>query len=297
MMQGEISGYDIVKRFVRKDGAIVWGHLTISMSRDASGQPALIISSAEDVTARKRAEEERDRLVKELEESVRVRDVFLSVAAHELRTPLTPLQLDLQLFQRKREMDNSPMPIELARAMRQTARLTLLIDSLLDITRIREGRLAIARESVDLAATVRSLVDRYAPEADAAGCALASGGDREAWAKVDPVRIEQVVGNLIANAIKFGARKPVDVSAVTVGEGIGAHVRLSVRDHGIGLEQGDQARVFGRFERAVSDMHYGGLGLGLYIAAEIVQAHHGHIRVESTPGSGAEFIVELPVET
>ncbi len=293
MMKGEIDGYEIVKRFVRKDGVIVWGHLSISIARKASGEPTLIISSANDITARKQAEDERDRLIKQLEEAVRLREVFLSVAAHELKTPLTPLQLDLQLFQRKHEKANEPMPAELARAMRQTARLATLVETLLDISRLRAGHLVLACEAVDLAQMVRDVVDRLVPEAAAAGCALSAHADTEVVAKVDPIRIEQVLSNLVANAIKFGAQKPIDVSVGVAGEG--AKVRLSVRDQGIGIAQDDQARIFGRFERAVSDMHYGGLGLGLYIAKEIVEAHHGEMTIQSEFGKGAEFVVELPV--
>jgi PAS domain S-box-containing protein len=188
MMKGEIAGYEIAKRFVRKDGAVVWGRLTISISRDVSGQPALIISSMEDITARKKAEDERDRLVKDLEEDLRAREVFLSVAAHELKTPLTPLQLDLQLFRLKREKANEPMPIELERATRQTARLVALVEALLDVARLRSGQLPLASERVDLVQIARTVVARFADAADAAGCALVVHANRAVMAKVDPVR-------------------------------------------------------------------------------------------------------------
>jgi signal transduction histidine kinase len=106
----------------------------------------------------------------------------------------------------------------------------------------------------------------------------------------DRSRVDQIVTNLVANAIKFGPGKPIEI---VLGEEAGT-TRLSVKDHGIGVDPARQERIFDRFERAVSDRHYGGLGLGLYISRQIAQAHGGSIRVESAPGAGATFTVELP---
>jgi signal transduction histidine kinase len=178
---------------------------------------------------------------------------------------------------------------KLASSNRQTARLVALVEDLLDVSRLSLGKLQLRREALDLADVAREVVERHASQATAAGCPLRLEVDsiRGEW---DRLRLEQVLTNLIANAIKYGSGKPIDV----VVSGIGATAQLTVRDHGIGISTADLDRIFGRFERAVSGRHYGGLGLGLFISKQIVEAHGGMIRAESEPGAGAAFHVTLP---
>jgi signal transduction histidine kinase len=243
-----------------------------------------------------RAEEDRERLLAELREAVRLRDEFLSVASHELKTPLTPLALRLQLL--RQEVDREPespraprLRGHLEAADRQVRRLTLLVDSLLDATRITRGRLQLRSEDdVNLAAIVRDVVANFEAQAACADCPLELELPARVLGHWDAMRLEQVVTNLLSNALKFGAGCPV---LVRLEERDGL-ARLTVRDGGIGMDTDVRARLFGRFERGVSERHYGGLGLGLFISREIVRALGGHIHVESEPGRGATFTVELP---
>jgi signal transduction histidine kinase len=223
----------------------------------------------------------------QLHAAVRTRDEFLSIAAHELKTPLTPLML--QLGQLKRALHgHEVLPlVEIAR--RQTSRLAELVDSLLDVTRLRGGSFALQRERFDLAELARQVAERFRAQAQASCCPLTVEGD-PACGNWDRFRLEQVIANLLANALKYGRGKPV---SITVDDDAGM-ARLAVRDHGIGIAQDDVSRIFRRFERAVSSRHYGGLGLGLYVAGEIVDAHGGRILVQSEPGAGACFTVLLP---
>jgi PAS domain S-box-containing protein len=265
----------------------------ISLSPLQIGDDVYAVSAIRDVTERKKIEE-RARLYSHAQGEVRERDEFLSIASHELRTPVTALQLQLQLLQRAAERSKNAMPPSLAAKVtgleRQTRRIAILVNELLDVSRMRLGRLELKLEEIDLADVARDTVAHLSDEAARAGCALsvaASGPQRGVW---DRLRLEQVLTNLISNAIKFGSGSPILVSV----DGDPAAARLAVRDRGIGIASGDQLRVFQRFERAVPTEHFGGLGLGLYIARQIVEAHGGSIRLESALGEGTTFTVELP---
>ncbi len=242
----------------------------------------------------RQAEAERERLVVELREAVRLRDEFLSVASHELKTPLTPLALRLQLMSQGMEADEPDLErlrAHVKTAQGQVRRLGGLVDSLLDVTRITGGRLTLRREEgVNLAALVRDVAASFAEQAARVGSPLELSVPARVVGHWDVLRLEQVVTNLLSNALKFGAGGTIHLS-VTQEEG---QARLSVRDEGIGMSAEVLARIFGRFERGVSERHYGGLGLGLYISRQVVQALGGHIHVESAPGRGSTFTVELP---
>ena len=230
----------------------------------------------------------------EAREAIRMRDEFLSVASHELKTPLTSLKLRVQgLIE---QSPTVPDPVEAARmtksfelAERQVRRLEKLINNLLDVSRIAIGRFPLQREEVDLVGVVHNVIGQFSAELARLGVDIALDLPAHALGRWDPMRLEQVVVNLISNALKYGAGQPVEI----VVRSDGANALLVVRDRGIGISPADQARIFERFERAVS-LNYGGLGLGLHITREIVLAHGGTIRVESLPGEGAAFIVELP---
>jgi signal transduction histidine kinase len=224
------------------------------------------------------------------ERALEVREEFLSVASHELRTPATALQLSLQSLERKVAAGQATeRPIQIA--MRQTERLARLIDDLLDMSRIQAGRLTLAREPVDLLTMTQQVVDELAEELANSGCAAVVDGDASVRGAWDRARLEQVVVNLLTNAMKYARKQPIEVHV----EREGASARLTVRDHGIGIAPEMQQKIFDPFERAVSTSDYGGLGLGLYIVRRIVEQHDGKIRVESRPGDGAKFVVELPI--
>lgn len=238
------------------------------------------------------AETETARLYHEAQEAVRVRDTFLSVAGHELRTPLNALKLQLYNARRRAlAADSTDSEKSLSRLQAQIDRLIALTNDLLDVTRMQSGRLTLQVADSDLTEIAREVVERLSEGAQRAGSSLtldANGPVRGEW---DAFRIDQVLTNLLANALKFGGGRPVEVS-VTHRDGTAL---LSVRDHGIGIAPADQARVFERFERAVADRSYGGMGLGLWISRQIVEAHGGTLSVESAPGSGSRFQAALPM--
>jgi signal transduction histidine kinase len=224
----------------------------------------------------------------QLHAAVRTRDEFLSIASHELKTPLTPLVLQLaHLAKALKQPDLLPL-VETAR--RQTARLADLVDGLLDVTRLEEGPVALHRERFDLSALARQVAERFRPQAESARCDLEIQVMQDAPGRWDRFKLEQVIANLMSNALKYGRGKPVTLRVLVEDDG----VRLSVQDRGIGIAEEHVSRIFGRFERAVSSRHYGGLGLGLYLASEIVEAHGGCILVQSAPGLGSTFTVLLP---
>jgi signal transduction histidine kinase len=234
--------------------------------------------------------EHRKRIEKELLEALKLRDDFLSIAGHELRTPLTVLQLQVQsLLGLAKERGDERLKEKLERARRQAERLTTLTDELLDVARLSTGQLSLRLEECDLSALVLDVLDRSAEAVARSECQLRVSVEEHVKGHWDRFRVEQVVTNLLSNALKYGAGKPVEVR-VNAGTG---RARLTVRDNGIGIPLKDQARIFDRFERAVSSRNYGGLGLGLWITRQVVEAHGGVIRVESEPGHGATFIVEL----
>jgi PAS domain S-box-containing protein len=258
--------------------------------------PHRIVSIARDITERKRTQLERELLYREAVDAIRARDEFLSVASHELRTPLSALQLQIQtLLQPPRRSPQavlSPEQIKakLEMAYRQTERLTRLVGELMDVSRITAGRLRLQLEEIDLSAVVRDVVGRFGEEATRTHSNVEINAVTPVVGRWDRIRMEQVVANLLTNAFKFGGGKPV---AITVEER-GAVGRLVVVDHGIGIAAEDVERIFQRYEQAISSRAFGGLGLGLYIARQIIEAHGGSIRVESRLGAGSKFTIDLP---
>jgi signal transduction histidine kinase len=163
---------------------------------------------------------------------------------------------------------------------------------MLDLSRAQTGRLVLTREPVDLTSLVRDVVGRLGELAERAGCKLHVQTASHLWGQWDRLRIEQVATNLLTNALKYGAGKPVRV----VADVDGCSARLSVSDQGIGISEADQQRVFEAFERATGLHQAQSLGLGLYLVREIVRAHGGRVDLHSRPGSGTTFVVELPIE-
>jgi two-component system OmpR family sensor kinase len=240
------------------------------------------------------------RVVKDLtdrqvaEDALRARDDFLSVAAHELRTPLTNVQLNVEGLRRVlRRREGSALPDVSARidsAYASTQRLARLIDRLLDISRLRSGRFELDVEAVDLSAVAATVVEQSAEALAEAGCQVTVAAAEPVIGQWDRVRLEQVVTNLVSNAMKYGGGAPVEVTIT----GTPTHGQIAIRDHGIGIAPENQSRVFAQFERAVSKRDFTGLGLGLWICGQIVALHHGTISLESDAGKGAVFTVRLP---
>jgi PAS domain S-box-containing protein len=238
---------------------------------------------------------ERARLYAEARRAVRVRDEFLSIAGHELKTPLTALQLQVEGLRRHAVRESfGPAEVRLVERLDKiggcVGRIHRLIEELLDVSKITAGRLDLRREEVDLAALAREVVEHFSDQLERAGVPLSLDAPAPVVGSWDRSRLEQVLTNLVSNAIRYGAKNPIAISVESSASG----ARLRVQDSGIGIAPTDLERVFERFERGVSTRHFGGLGLGLWIVRQIVEAHGGRIRIESTVDLGTTFEVELP---
>lgn len=233
-----------------------------------------------------------------LKEAVLARDEFLSIASHELKTPLTSIKLQAQMIKRSVQKDD-PMINSKEKLLtlveqtdRQTLRLARLVDDMLDISRIRTGRLTIEKEELDFSELVSDVITRMKEQFQEI-----PGGEPilrltpNTKGKWDRTRMEQVISNLLTNAVKYGNKKEIIVEVSSTAES----VTLKVTDHGIGVKESFKEKIFERFERAgISPNEVSGLGLGLYITKQIVLSHGGEIKVESETNKGSTFIVTLP---
>lgn len=235
----------------------------------------------------------------ELEQAVRMRDDFMSIVAHEVRTPLNGLILETQLRKMHLARENAAafsldkMHAMVDRDERQIKSLIRLIEDMLDISRIRTGKLSIRPSHFDLAQLVRGLVENFAPQVEAAQSSLTLQAEQPLEGHWDEFRIEQVISNLLTNALRYGAKSPIEVRVYAEG----GEARVEVRDHGIGISEDNQKRIFQQFERVSASHVAAGLGLGLFISEQIVTAHGGTISVDSRIGEGALFRVSLPLST
>lgn len=242
---------------------------------------------------------EKQMLLEKEKEHVAARDDFLSIASHELKTPLTSLKLQAQVMQRSiNKKDPSAFSEEKVKNLvkqidNQTTRLTRLVDDMLDISRIRTGRLKMEKSEVDLSELIRDVIERLRPQFMKAIGEIPKTefqqGIKGHW---DRFRLEQVLTNLFTNAIRYGNGKPILVRT----ELHGNQANICVIDKGIGIARENTEKIFERFERAgMSASEVSGLGLGLFITNQIIKAHGGHIRVESELGKGSTFIAEIPL--
>jgi signal transduction histidine kinase len=226
-----------------------------------------------------------------LAEAVRVRDDFLALAGHELRTPLTVLKLQVERLLRT-DVPSPAVRESATMIARQTDRLALVVEQVLDTSSVCSGRFTLERDQCDLTTVLRDELRRMAPLLAAADCSVEVDAPESVTGAWDRSRIEQVVQHLLANAMKFGRGAPIRIEIAVDDDA----ARMVVRDQGIGISMADRARIFQRFERAVSVRNFGGLGLGLWFVRQIVDAHGGNVSVESTLGHGAAFTVVLPTK-
>jgi signal transduction histidine kinase len=230
------------------------------------------------------------------EEAIRLRDEFLSTASHELRNPIQSLQLAIQSLRRGLP-ENCPSASSqtLGIATRQTQRLTALITQLLDVVRIRSGRLALTLEEFDLVTDTRQILERMQIQIEQSKSPVTLHAEGVIVGRWDRSRIDQLLTNLLSNALSYGAGQPIELTLERAGSDGDGGVRITIRDRGIGIPADRLPHIFERFERATSTRHYGGLGLGLFIARQIAQAHRGTISAESELGRGSSFTVDLPL--
>lgn len=292
---------------VRKDGTRFWASVVITALREG-GKIVGFAKVTRDLTERRRAEEERIGLAIEHSrlssaarqaqdeaaiayEKVAIRDDFVRVAAHELRTPITAAKLGVQLL--KRGFAKAPLTagqkLALQTTEEQVITLERLVERLLDLTRLEAGALPLELEEVDLAQLIRRVVATWQALGNGHEIVLGDAPER-LTARIDALRIEEVLNNLLDNARKFspeGGRIEVSL-ADPPGE---AHI--AVRDHGLGVQPADRPRLFERFYQAHSDRS--GVGLGLHISRRFIEMHGGAIRAEFPEDGGTRFVVSLPL--
>jgi signal transduction histidine kinase len=247
---------------------------------------------AECVAQRVASALENARLYQVAREAIHARDELLVVAAHELRTPLTPLLLEMDnLVRMARRRGDAGETARSERIAGHVRRFRGLVDHVLDALRIRAEGVQLTPSRFDLAALVRDRAGRMGPRAQAVGSAIAVDCPPSLPGTLDRDGTEQVIGVLLDNAVKFGRGKPIEVSL----RADGTWAELCVRDHGVGIAADRLSAIFQPFERACPSEHFGGVGLGLYIAKAIVEAHGGSIAATSSPGEGATFVMRLPI--
>lgn len=238
---------------------------------------------------------ENERLSKE----VRLRDEFLSIASHELKTPLTSMLLQTQTaLHNIRNVSLAQFSIEnllkmLESLEHQTKRLSKIISELFNISIMTSGNLALERENCDLETIVQQVLNDFEARFIKEGYTVIFQKKESVKGFWDKVRIEQAVSNLVSNAIKYGAKKPIEVRVKKHGN----YGEILIEDHGIGISKKKQKEIFGLFERGVSPEDYKGLGVGLYITEQIVKAHNGLISVDSELSEGTKFIIKLPLKS
>jgi signal transduction histidine kinase len=274
---------------------VAFGCLTLAGRAGAGGRRLGEDGVGAELAARAAVALQNARLYEQSRAAIATRDEFLQIAAHELRTPLTPLSTHVQTLLRSARAADASVPVsrfdaEIEATGQHVQRLAKLVDHLLDVAKFRTGAPPLERGPCDLAELSAAIVSELAPQARDAGSTLeVDAAPVVGW--WDRARLEQVLRSLVTNALKFGAGRPVWVTV----ERADAAARVEVRDAGPGIAAVDHARIFERFERAVPLHRYGGFGLGLWTAREILRAHGGTIAVASAPGEGATFTVEIPL--
>jgi signal transduction histidine kinase len=272
-----------------------WATRRLPTAREVAALEALAAAAAVALANAEMLRELRSAVAR-AQSTLEQRDALLSVASHELKTPLTALNLAIEGLARDARRGHVTVGEKgmdrIMRAEKQVHRLAALVDQLLDFSRLSLGRMSIQPDVLDLAMLLDEVAGRFRDMAVArTGQPIEVRGVQRLPGRADHDRLDQVLTNLIANAIKYGGGKPVWASI----EHDGALARFRVHDDGIGIAPADQQRIFERFERPAARTHPGGVGLGLWIARELVQSHGGRITVESALGEGATFVVELPL--
>jgi two-component system, OmpR family, sensor kinase len=234
-------------------------------------------------------------LIAGLTQAVHARDAFIAIAAHELRNPMTPMlgyvEHILSVGRRPESKCPAVIIVALERLANQIAEYIKRATTLLDISRITAGKLRAELSVVNLSAMIAQAVHRHRAGAERSGCRLEPSIEGGVCGLLDALAVEQIADNLLSNAVKYGAGEPIEISLVCDG----TRARLTVRDHGIGISEEDQARIFGAFERAVTRRDQGGFGIGLWVVRHLVDAMHGEIHVTSCPAKGSTFTVTFPL--
>jgi signal transduction histidine kinase len=274
----------------RKDGTNVPALIGVAPLDESDEMVGFVL----DLSAQKHVEAQQAQL-SESREALRLRDLFNSIASHELKTPLTALLLNLRLLRTRLEKElpeNTGLRGQVKRCDAAAARMGQLIDALLDVAQIHDGRLKLQVQDADVGETVRRAVCGFEATRNGSSQRILVDTEAPLLAKLDTLRFEEVVTNLLSNAVKYGSGQPIEVRVHHADTADLA--RVEVIDHGPGIDPAAAKRIFEPFQRAGSAESVPGLGLGLYVVKMIVEEHGGTIDVESQPGQGSRFIVDLP---
>jgi len=275
-------------RLIWSDGSMHWMTTSARCEQDTEGKPLRMAGVVWDTTEKKKAEQA-------LREAVQARDDFMAIASHELNTPLTSLLLQLQLIKRKVRPGLAQLPENFEKLLNGSitavGRITRLVDELMDVTQIQERKLKFHFEKISVQALILEVTSQYSEKLEMVKSPLKVEISPSLVASWDRSRMEQVIVNMLSNAIKHAPGAPIQIS-VTQTDG---QATLIFQDAGPGIPKDRQSKIFERFERVTASRSIGGLGLGLFIVSEIVRGHHGKIHVDSEEGKGTKFIVELPL--
>lgn len=268
----------------------IFGLISFAQSESDRRFTSADLALAEELARRAGMAIENARLYAEVQRAIQVRDEFLSISSHELKTPLTSLQLQTQLLRRLHPEAPQEEEHVLQGMSRQIKRLARLTNDLLDVSRISSGQFTLDRRRVDLGELLHEVVDRLREEAAAVGSWIAVTAPPGITGHWDRHRLDQALSNVLANAVKYGRGNPIAVRATAAEE----KATVIVEDAGVGIRPEDIALIFDRFARMETVEKTGGLGLGLYIVRQIVDAHGGTVEVESEQGKGSLFRLTLP---
>jgi PAS domain S-box-containing protein len=274
----------------RRDGSVF--AVEVSSRGQQVNDRLLLFSVVRDISERKQLEGERDELLAATQRALALREEFLMIASHELRTPVTNFILQLERLQRSllRETSHAQNIEAAALSLRESRRLAALVDTLLDAPR-GKGAITLKPCTFDLSELAQDVIQRMESYAARSGSTI----ETELPCVIghwDRLRIDQVLTNIVHNAIKYGRGRPVRI-AISKHD---THALIEVIDSGLGIAAESTHRVFEKFERAVPPS-YGGLGLGLYIARQLVNAHDGNVEIISSAGQGTHVRVLLPLQS
>lgn len=276
-------------RYLNKNGSWAW------MEASASNQihnPWIrgLVTISREIGKRKKLENELNQTLKE-------RDEFMSIASHELKTPISSILLQLQMLQRYRkrlpDLEGGKRFEDIDGLVEQVQSIQRLIDDLLSVSRIRTGKLSLELEKQDFTTLVKTVVDRFKGMFEEAHCPLSLEIEENIFVSCDKIRITQVLFNLMSNSVKYAPGTQIDIKLKEENN----FAVFSIRDHGKGIPKDKKEFIFGLFDRAVSNNYVSGLGIGLYISRSIIEGHKGTIFLQSEPGKGAEFIFKLPMSS
>ncbi len=282
--------YELEYRIYPTPGTMRWvmsrGRCTFD---SVTGKPQKFAGVVFDITDAKLKEEA-------LSQAVKARDQFFMIASHELKTPLACLNLQTEVFQWELKekfsevMNNEMIASGLRKQQEHLFRISRIVENILSASKLSDKMFTLQIERVELNEMVHGILERFQVAAEAAKIEISLDQSRKIHGNWDRYGLEQVILNLLMNAIKYGKEKPIKVDVGETGE----HAFITVKDDGIGISESDQARIFDRFERVQADNKINGLGLGLFISKSIVNAHNGEIRLRSEPDKGSEFTILLP---